>query len=78
MVTHAPARIIVATAPMVRADLQPPSSVVSSPPSLPSFNAFSPANQLEKLENLREMYRKDNETLLSRYSWLKPTSGGNV
>ena len=42
------------------------------------FNAFSPANQLEKLENLREMYRKDNETLLSRYSWLKPTSGGNV
>lgn len=42
------------------------------------FNAFSPANQLEKLENLREMYRKDNEILLSRYSWLKPTSGGNI
>ena len=35
------------------------------------FKAFSPANQLEKLVALRETYRKDNETLLSRYSYLK-------
>lgn len=35
------------------------------------FNAFSPANQLEKLVTTRETYRKDNETLLSRYSWIK-------
>ena len=35
------------------------------------FKVFSPANQLEKLVALRETYRKDNETLLSRYSYLK-------
>ena len=35
------------------------------------FNAFSPANQLEKMVAMREMYRKDNETLLSRYRWIK-------
>ena len=36
------------------------------------FNAFSPANQLQKLVEMREMYRQDNETLLARYSWLQP------
>lgn len=35
------------------------------------FNAFSPANQLEKMMALREMYRKENETLLSRYRWIE-------
>ena len=35
------------------------------------FNAFSPANQLEKMVAMREMYRKDTETLLSRYRWIK-------
>lgn len=35
------------------------------------FNAFSPANQLDKLITLRNKYLSDNETLLSRYSWLK-------
>lgn len=35
------------------------------------FNAFSPANQLEKMVAMREKYRKDNETLLSRYRWIK-------
>lgn len=35
------------------------------------FNAFSPANQLSKLMEMRETYRKDNETLLSRYRWIK-------
>lgn len=35
------------------------------------FNAFSPANQLAKMTEMREMYRKDTETLLSRYRWVK-------
>ena len=35
------------------------------------FNAFSPANQLDKMVAMREKYRKDNETLLSRYRWIK-------
>lgn len=35
------------------------------------FNAFSPANQLDKVMEVREKYRKDNETLLSRYRWIK-------
>jgi hypothetical protein len=34
------------------------------------FNAFSPANMLDKLTSMREMYRAENETLLSRYAWL--------
>ena len=40
--------------------------------SLPSkdFNAFSQANHLDKMTELREMYRRNNETLLVRYSWL--------
>lgn len=35
------------------------------------FNAFSPANQLDKLITVRNKYLSDNETLLSRYSWIK-------
>lgn len=35
------------------------------------FNAFSPANFLDKLLLMHETYRKENETLLSRYSWVK-------
>lgn len=41
--------------------------------TLPSkdFHAWSPANHLEKMIAAREKYRKDNETLVSRYSWTK-------
>lgn len=35
------------------------------------FNVFSPANQLEKMMSMRETYRKNNETLLSRYRWIE-------
>lgn len=35
------------------------------------FNAFSPANQLGKVMDVCETYRKNNETLLSRYRWIK-------
>lgn len=35
------------------------------------FNAFSPANQLDKMMAVRNKYLSDNETLLSRYSWIK-------
>lgn len=35
------------------------------------FNAFSPANHLEKMIEMRERYRKDNETLLVRYSYIR-------
>ena len=35
------------------------------------FNAFSPANHLEKMVEMREKYRKDNETLLVRYPYIR-------
>lgn len=35
------------------------------------FNAFSPANQLNAVMTVRDKYLSDNETLLSRYSWIK-------
>lgn len=38
------------------------------------FNAFSPANFLEKLLEMHETYRKENETLLSRYAWIDKKS----
>ncbi len=38
------------------------------------FNAFSPANQLGKVMEVRENYRKNTETLLSRYRWIKKNS----
>lgn len=39
---------------------------------LPSsdFKVFSPANFLDKLVNMRTAYKKENETLLSRYAWM--------
>lgn len=40
--------------------------------SLPSndFKVFSPANHLDKLLAMHEMYMKENETLLTRYAWM--------
>ena len=38
------------------------------------FNAFSSANQLGKVMEVRENYRKNTETLLSRYRWIKKNS----
>lgn len=35
------------------------------------FNAFSPANHLNKMVEMRETYRKDNEALLVRYSYMR-------
>lgn len=35
------------------------------------FNSFSPANFLDKLMLMHNTYLKENETLLSRYSWRK-------
>lgn len=35
------------------------------------FNAFSPANFLDKLLVMHSTYLKENETLLSRYAWKK-------
>ena len=34
------------------------------------FNSYSPANMLDKLLAMHDAYRRENETLLSRYSWL--------
>ena len=34
------------------------------------FNAFSPANFLDKLMAMRNKYTEENETLLSRYAWM--------
>ena len=34
------------------------------------FNSYSPANMLDKLLSMRDTYRRENETLLSRYSWM--------
>lgn len=41
--------------------------------ALPSkdFKAFSSANLLDKMLAVRDKYLSDNETLLSRYSWIK-------
>ena len=38
------------------------------------FNSYSPANMLDKLMNMRDAYRKENEMILSRYSWLDNTA----
>ena len=40
------------------------------------FNAFSPANHLDKMVEMREKYRKDNETLLVRYSYICKNTRG--
>lgn len=34
------------------------------------FNSYSPANMLDKLMGMRDAYRRENEMILSRYSWL--------
>lgn len=34
------------------------------------FNAFSPANMLDKLMSMRTTYLRENETLISRYAWM--------
>ena len=34
------------------------------------FNAFSPANFLDKLMSMHKTYLSENETLLSRYAWM--------
>ena len=34
------------------------------------FNAFSPANMLDKLMAMHKTYLSENESLLSRYAWL--------
>lgn len=34
------------------------------------FNAFSPANMLDKLMAMHKTYLAENEALLSRYAWL--------
>lgn len=33
------------------------------------FNSYSPANMLDKLNDMHDMFRKEIDTLLSRYSW---------
>lgn len=40
--------------------------------ALPSkdFIAYSPANMLNKLSEMHDMYRRENEGLLSRYAWI--------
>lgn len=45
---------------------------------LPSsdFKVFSPANFLDKLVNMRTAYKKENETLLSRYAWMGVRESG--
>lgn len=40
------------------------------------FNAFSPANMLDKLMSMHKTYLSENEGLLSRYAWLG--AKGNV
>ena len=34
------------------------------------FNAFSPANMLDKLMSMHKAYLSENEALLSRYAWM--------
>lgn len=38
------------------------------------FNSYSPANMLDKLLAMHDTYRRENETLLSRYSWMNNSS----
>lgn len=38
------------------------------------FNAFSPANMIDKLMLMHKTYLSENETLLSRYAWSKENS----
>lgn len=40
------------------------------------FNAFSPANMLDKLMAMHKTYLVENETLLSRYAWMSAKENG--
>ena len=40
------------------------------------FNAFSPANFLDKLMAMHKTYLTENETLLSRYAWMGAKESG--
>ena len=40
------------------------------------FNAFSPANMLDKLMAMHKTYLSENETLLSRYAWMGARENG--
>lgn len=40
------------------------------------FNAFSPANMLDKLMAMHKTYLAENETLLSRYAWMGARESG--
>lgn len=40
------------------------------------FNAFSPANFLDKLMAMHKTYLNENETLLSRYAWMGARENG--
>ena len=40
------------------------------------FNAFSPANMLDKLMAMHKTYLSENETLLSRYAWIGVKENG--
>ena len=40
------------------------------------FNAFSPANMLDKLMTMHKTYLAENETLLSRYAWMSAKDNG--
>lgn len=40
------------------------------------FNAFSPANFLDKLMAMHKTYLSENETLLSRYAWMGARESG--
>lgn len=40
------------------------------------FNAFSPANMLDKLMAMRNKYLSENEALVSRYAWLGMKESG--
>ena len=45
-------------------------SILKATLSSSDFNAFSSANLLAKLLEMRNTYMEENETLLSRYAWL--------
>lgn len=40
------------------------------------FNAFSPANMLDKLMNMHKTYLSENEALVSRYAWMGVKESG--
>lgn len=42
------------------------------------FNAFSPANMLDKLMAMHKTYLAENETLLSRYAWMGVKETGTL